>query len=206
MAKIQTKIIMKKITLTLVLALITSTFINAQVKIKPVAKIGLNFASLTTPISINESSGLTSFHIGGAVNFKFTDLYTLSPEILYSKQGAEKTTNNKINVDYLSIVVNNKFYIGKGNFNLQVAPVLDILINDNNNSNLFNYQGADFGVMGGVGYDFPFGLTIDARFKQGLVDIFGLNVDNGNGSQTTSFEDLTLNQVFQLSFGYQFDF
>ena len=196
---------MKKITFILLAFLATTTFTNAQVEIKPVVKAGLNFANLTTPTNLSESSSLTSFHIGAGVNFKFARFYTLSPEILYSEQGAKFNGNNEINVNYLSIVVNNKFYIGGSSFNLQIAPVLDILVSDNSN-NLNDYQGADFAIMGGVGYDFPFGLTVDARFKQGLVDIFGRNVNDGNGAETTNFNDLTLNQVFQLSFGYQFDF
>jgi opacity protein-like surface antigen len=213
---------MKKLTLTLVLALLTFAFVNAQVEIKAGVKAGLNISNFTNLNNFTngdgDSNSLTSFHIGASVSFKFTDLYTLHPEVLYSQQGSNlsvfqnlgqdalfvnNTQELKLKVNYLSFVVNSKFYIGGGNFNLQVAPVIDILLD---HEYITNPEGFDFAIMGGVGYDFPFGMTVDVRYKQGITDLFGRNVNNGSGFETTSFEDLVLNQVFQLSLGYQFDF
>ena len=66
-------------------------------------------------------------------------------------------------------------------------------------------EGFDFAIAGGIGYNSPFGLTIDLRYKQGLIDVFGRNVDTGNGVDTIDVDDLVLNKGFQLSFGYLFD-
>ncbi|MGJ8744081.1 outer membrane beta-barrel protein [Polaribacter sp.] len=181
---------------------------TAQVEIKPVVKAGLNIASLTNLNNITTvtSSGnsLTSFHIGTALNIRFNDIYTLSPEILYSEQGAQINSNvfgpQDIKVNYLSIIPNSKFFIGRDNFDVQVAPFLDFLVS---HENINDPEGFDFGILVGFGYDFPMGLTIDVRFKQGLVDLFGRNVDTGYGAETTDVNDLILNQVFLLSLGYQ---
>ncbi|MFL0062261.1 porin family protein [Tenacibaculum maritimum] len=199
---------MKKFALT-ALAMFSLLIINAQVKIKPGIKIGLNNSTITNleRLSGGNKSSSTSFHAGTSVSFKFTDIYTLHPEILYSEQGGKLaigTNSSKIKVNYLSLVINNKFYIAKSKFNLQVAPVLDFLVNHKNITP--KPDGFDFAIMGGVGYDFPFGMTVDLRYKQGLADLYGRNVDTGNGFQDTNVENLLLNQVFQLSIGYQFDF
>lgn len=207
---------MKKVKL-LVIAMLTSVATFSQVEIKPGIKAGLNFAGLTNLSSVDGSvndSGRTSFHFGGTVSFKFADFYTLQPEVLYSGQGATIQPNSgvvtdpsinigelKIKADYLSFYVNNKFFLGGGNFNLQAALALDFLVND---ENLINPEGFDVGVGVGVGYNFPFGLNVDVRYKQGLTDLFGRNV--GNNPDTTDISDLILNQVFQVSFGYEFDF
>ncbi|CAM1349428.1 porin family protein [Tenacibaculum halocynthiae] len=202
---------MKKITLLLI-AILTSVISYGQVKIKPGVKAGLNFSDFTNLNTVNNTSGnegRTSFHIGGTVSFKFTDLYTLHPEVLYSEQGAElkgiringtSVSDVKIKANYLSFVVNNKFFLGRGRFNLQVAPVIDILVS---NENINDPSSFDFSVMGGVGYNFPFGLNVDVRYKQGITDLFGRNV--GTNASTTNINDLVLNQVFQLSLGYEFD-
>ena len=41
-------------------------------------------------------------------------------------------------------------------------------------------------------------------YKQGLTDLFGRNVDDGYGYETTDVSELILNNVIQLSVGYQF--
>ena len=202
------------------LACITSILAQAQVEIKPGAKVGINSANFTNLDSSNlDGESITSFHIGGTVSFKFAKFYTLQPELLYSKQGSNVRNQNiffdnnndpiisneevKVQVNYFSIVVNNKFFIGGSGFNFQVAPVVDILVNS---KNIEDPEVVDIAVAGGIGYNFPFGMSLDLRYKQGLIDVFGRNVDNGNGAQTTNVNDLILNKTIQLSVGYEFDF
>ena len=58
----------------------------------------------------------------------------------------------------------------------------------------------DIVFFGGLGYDFPFGLTLEARYNIGLVDIFGYNIDN-----EVSIDDVLLNKVIQKGAAYKFD-
>ncbi len=197
---------MKRISI-IVIALFSFNLLNAQIEIKPGIKGGLNIANLTNLEDIGNSKSVTSFHIGGTVSFKFAEFYTLQPEILYSKQGSEVSLNGfnnelKIDLNYLSISVNNKFYVGKNGLNFQIAPVVDILLN---HENVDSPQEVDIAIVGAIGYDFASGISITAGYKQGIADLFGRNVNTGTGTQTTSFSDLVLNQVFQISVGYQFD-
>ncbi len=194
-----------KQTLTIVIAFFFVLYSQAQVEIKPGIKAGVNFANLTNTndAGIN-NKGLTSLHIGGTLSFKFAKFYTLQPELLFSKQGSELsaiTFNDKVNVElnYLSIPVNNKFYISDSGLNFQIAPVLDILLNS---KNIESPEGFDIGIIGAIGYELKNGVSFSVGYKQGLADIFGRNVNN---NQSTNIDDLVLNKVIQLSAAYQFD-
>ncbi|MEW4922220.1 outer membrane beta-barrel protein [Algibacter sp. 2305UL17-15] len=199
---------MKKIPVLLI-AFLFFNLINAQVEIKPGLKGGLNIANLTNMDNIGgNSKSITSFHIGGTLSFKFADFYTLQPEILYSKQGSDFSvsgTNNgqfQIELNYLSIPVNNKFYAGDNGLNFQVAPIIDILLS---HKNVNDPQAVDIAVAFAIGYDIASGVYVSVAYKQGITDLFGRNVNTGNGYQTTDVGDLILNKVIQLSVGYQFD-
>jgi type IV secretory pathway VirB10-like protein len=48
----------------------------------------------------------------------------------------------------------------------------------------------------------PNGLTFEARIKQGLVDIYGYDGINNNNDYY--YNDVILNQVFQIGISYTF--
>ena len=50
----------------------------------------------------------------------------------------------------------------------------------------------DFAIAIGLGYEFDFGMTIDARYNWGLTKIYE--------------DDNAKNSVFMISLGYKFDF
>lgn len=198
---------MKQFTIILI-ALLFYTTTNAQVEIKPGLKLGMNIAGLS---NLEENGGLnseklTTFHIGATLSFKFARFYTLQPEIVYSKQGSEyKTFGNEgtqtIELNYLSIPVNNRFFIGDSGINFQIAPVIDILLS---HKDVHDPQTVDIALAGAIGYDIGNGLVMSIGYKQGLTDLLGRNVDTGNGYETTEVSELILNNVIQLSVGYQF--
>jgi hypothetical protein len=190
---------------------------GAQVSFKPGIKAGLNFSKFTN----SETSSKKDFYLGGLLNIKFNKIYTLQPELIYSKQGAFKTEYPLMNYDpmvsyqtrkveytlnYLSFGVMNEFTIGNG-FYFVAGPSLDFKVADNFNENYASDPiGFDLAFVGGIGYSFPNVLSLDARFKQGLVDIFGNNFNtnndtNGNGN----YDEIVLNQLFQLGISYSFD-
>ncbi len=62
----------------LLISVFSYSNLSAQVEIKPGIKGGLNFANLTnTNDGDISSNGITSFHIGGTLSFKFAKFYTL---------------------------------------------------------------------------------------------------------------------------------
>lgn len=212
---------MKKILIIACFVLIGITQLKAQVTIKPGVKSGVNFSRLTN----FDSDFKTGFYLGGLLTIKFNKLYTLQPELLYSQQGATRTyhfevlnqynpdllfySNSKTNykIDYLSLSAINKFYFGDG-FHFAVGPSLDFKVNDNFQQDYWskNPIGFDFAIIGGVGYSFSNGLSFDARFKQGMIDIYGnnynTNIDNNNNG---NYDEVVLNQSFQLGLSYIFD-
>lgn len=174
---------------------------NAQFEFKPGVRGGVNIAKVTN----FEVDSKTDFFVGGQFELKFVDLYSLQPELTYSRQGF-KASNDNYSIDYLSIGVTNKFTFG-GGFNVLVGPTIDIKVGDNL-PNIYSNEliGFDFALMGGIGYTFKNGVAVDARFKQGLVDIFGdnyneYNDENGNGN----IDEVKLNQLFQIGVSYSFD-
>jgi len=198
---------MKHLTIILI-TILSCTFLNAQVEIKLGIKAGMNIAGLS---HLKENGGinsekLTTFHVGATLSFKFASFYTLQPEILYSKQGSNYKTfgftdTQTIELNYLSIPVNNKFYIRDSGINFQIAPVIDILLS---HENVNDPQKVDIAIAGAIGYDIGNGLVMSIGYKQGLTDLLGRNVDTGNGYETTDVSELILNNVIQLSVGYQF--
>ena len=64
--------------------------------------------------------------------------------------------------------------------------------------------GFDFGLTGGLGYSMPNGLTFEARFKQGFVDIFGGEYSEDSDGNV-DVDQIYLNQLFQLGISYTFD-
>jgi hypothetical protein len=189
---------------------------EAQVSFRPGIKAGLNISKFTN----SEMSSKKDFYLGGVLNIKFNKIFTLQPELIYSKQGAFRAEylvnydpmvsnqNQKVeySIDYLSFGAISQFTLGNG-FHFVVGPSLDFKVADNFNENYAdNPIGFDLAFVGGVGYSFPNGLSLDARFKQGLVDIFGNNFNtnydtNGNGN----YDEIVLNQLFQLGISYSFD-
>ena len=185
---------MKKGLFTIILILfLTSTY--AQVTFKPGVRLGLNIAS----ISNTDDGSKIDLHAGIFGELRLGGVYALQPEINYSKQGSEH-----IDFNYLSIRIVNKFYILSEDTPLfiSVSPGFDVNLNGNTQSYSNEYGAgvnfdADLSFTGGIGYDFPFGLGVEARYKKGIIDIF-TNFDNQTKKR--------LNSVIQLSAYYKFDF
>jgi len=195
---------------------------NAQVTLTPGIKGGVVFSRLTN----FDSDFKTGFYLGGQLAIKFNKVYTLQPELVYSQQGANVEYYNdvsinpynpdiqleyqteKFSIDYLCLSAINKFSFGT-DFHFVVGPSLDFKVNDNLGKFYTSSDspiGFDFAIVGGFGFSFPNGLSLDARFKQGLVDIYGnnynTNIDNNNNG---NYDEVVLNQSFQLGLSYSFD-
>ena len=192
---------------------------QAQVTVKPGVRAGLNVSSLTNL----DADSKADFYVGGQVGIQFTKFYTLQPELTYSRQGAKvngyfdnfdnfdpndpafRARSFDLELQYISLSVANKFKIIDG-FHALVGPSLDIKVGDNfaDNSDLIGF---DLAIFGGLGYTFSNGFTVEARFKQGLVDIFGDNYDydyNDDDYYNDYVDNVKLNQVFQIGASYTF--
>lgn len=174
---------------------------EAQVRVSPGLRGGLNLSTLS---NIDDNQTKADFYVGGLLDIRFNKFFSLQPEITYSRQGDKgreyfdngsfRYVNYELNYVTLGAVA--KFNFNGGGFHLLAGPSLDFKVSDN----YINSSPEDFdlAIVGGVGYTLPNGLTFEARIKQGLVDIYGYEgVDY-------YYDDVILNQVFQIGISYKF--
>ncbi|GGF26026.1 porin family protein [Flavobacterium limi] len=193
---------MKKVILisfVLFIGLITA---QAQVKVSPGLRGGLNFSTLT---NIEDNNTKTDFYVGGLVDIKFNKYFSLQPEITYSRQGDEGTYfedgryySEKYELNYITLGAVAKFNFGGSGFHILAGPSLDFKVDDNYINS--DPEGFDMAIVAGVGYTLPNGLGFEARIKQGFIDIYGYEgVDDDY-----YYDEIILNQVFQLGISYTF--
>ena len=198
---------MKKIILiafVLFTGLLTS---QAQVTVSPGIRGGLNLSNLT---NFGSSDVKPDFYVGGLVAIKFNKYFTLQPELTYSRQGSKTNefladgfgfNDKNYELNYFTIGAVGKFHFeGKG-FHVLAGPSLDIKTDDNFPYYGYNPIGADLAFVGGIGYSLPNGLTFEARFKQGLIDIYGYE---GIDEEDYYYDDIVLNYTFQFGISYTF--
>ncbi len=169
----------------------------SQAKFSVGLKGGLNFANLDVKSVTNTYDNRTGYHAGAFALIKFTKI-GIQPEVIFSQQGSKIQLNGntvKSNFSYMNIPIMVKLYTVAG-INLQVGPQFGFLTNNptvvNNDQEFKNaVKKSDISLGMGVGWDLPFGLTIDARYNLGLQNV----------SNNSSFD--LKNQVFQASVGFK---
>jgi len=195
---------MKKILIVVIACLFTSSLANAQAQFALGIKAGPNFANIDANSSVGANyKNRTGFHGGAFALIKLTKI-GIQPELLFSQQGSIVKFNSgdgEANFDYINIPIILKLYTVAG-INLQVGPQFGFLSGGEVKSTLSGitnvqdakdfYKGSDFSAALGLGWDLPFGLTIDARYNLGLSKI-----NDGTNS------DESKNQVIQVSVGYK---
>ena len=188
---------MKKVVLTLAVALL-STVAFSQVTFKPGVRAGANLANL----SDTNGDTKTDFYIGAFGELKLGGVYALQPEINYSRQGSKNPGEGEdIEIQYVGLSLANKFSPFKDfGLHLIIGPGIDVKVSDN--LNLYDTAPLDFNFFGGIGYDFPIGLSVEARYNQGIIDVKDGFTELGSDTEGGNW----LNGVFQIGVSYKFDF
>lgn len=189
--------IMKKLIFSLLLAACASTHLQAQ-SLTFGPKGGLNVATLT---NYDRSGARLSFYAGGFANFAYNDMLSLQPEILYSGQGCtfRDILDHKytVRLGYLNIPV--MFQVRPvPQFYLEAGPQFGIGINSEVTIGSTTVESddvkSDMGLGLGMGYQFPSGLGISARYVSGLNRVTG-----------TKYEETHNNTVFSIGAFYTFN-
>lgn len=193
---------MKKVFIT-ALAVLAFGISNAQ-KSKPQIKDvrfglkgGLNVATLAG--DIDNADPKIGAHIGGLVEIKLTNRFSIQPEILVSLQGAKSEYSesypgysyreeSKLNLTYLNFPVMAKFYV-LPNLSLEAGPQLGILVSakddfsvtENDGGEIFaqsrksnakgDFKTAEAGLNLGASYYFTDNIFLEGRFCIGLSGI-----------------------------------
>lgn len=204
---------MKKI-LCLTFAALGFVFTSQAQEVQFGAKAGVNFADLNGDNTSDSDEMRTSFHVGGIAEIKFSEKFSLQPELMFSSQGykmdftfdgmqdiaPDGTKGNLTSrLNYINLPVMAKYYIIKG-LSLEAGPQLGFLVSAKDeiefpdNSLEFDvkddYKKLDFGLNFGLGYKLDNGVFFNGRYNMGLTEI----VDYGD----------VKNGVFQLSAGFMF--
>ncbi len=201
---------MKKIIFTIfTLAIITTSYAQVNFGLRG----GLNLSDYSNL----ESDKKTDLYFGAFLSLKLGDLYTLQPELTYSKEGTKLNGNydrlqsNTIKANFFSAAIINKFNIAK-RAHVVIGPYLDIRMSENIdyrnfNDNNYYYEsvtnGADIGFIAGFGFDVTDSFTIEARYKQGFIDTFDVNYLDGYNNRYNNYNS-HLNQVIQVGIAYKF--
>lgn len=177
----------KLLTFVFVLSSIGATY--AQVQVALGIKAGANISKFDDSAADN----LTTFHAGAFGLFKFTKI-GIQPELLFSQQGT-KIDGDEFKTSYMTIPVMLKLYL-IGGLNLQAGPQFGFLTKaefegEDVKESLKN---SDISANVGLGWDLPFGLTLDARYNIGLSDI---------GDDDDVFTGSLKSRVIQVSVGYK---
>jgi hypothetical protein len=179
---------MKKLFLSLILLVGVFTLTRAQ-GVDFGLKVGLNMATLNG--DVEDMDMKSALHAGAFLNLKLNKKFAISPEILFSQQGA-KTDEGRLSLDYVNIPVLVKINPVKV-LNIHFGPQLGFLLSakeDNDDvKELFN--SSDLSFAGGLGLDLPLGVIAGARYNVSLG-----NIMNDEGFKLT-------HQYFQFYVGYR---
>ena len=178
---------MKKLLLTFVLITGVILISNAQ-GVDFGLKAGLNMAKLSG--DVEQADLKAGLHAGVFLNLKLNDNFAISPEALFSQQGA-KSDIGSLNLNYVNVPILAKIGFAKV-LNLHLGPQFGFLmsakIKDFDVKE--DYKSLDLSAVAGLGLDLPMGITGGARYNLGLGSI-----DDGDNKTT--------NQYFQVYIGYK---
>ncbi len=189
---------MKKLA-TLLVALVASVSTFAQVEkgtitVQPM--VGL-MESAFTATNWNAKLGF----IGGVEGaYQISKRVGASVGVLYAMQGAKyeqdvlgKTVSSNTNLNTLNIPVLCNVYVWKGlAVKAGVQPEIVLSAKEGDVSVKDSYSSTNVSIPVGASYDFPFGLTVDARYNIGLTNVWKGDVSSAS------------NMAFQLTAGYKF--
>lgn len=194
-----------KVILAVLALVMVSSAAFAQAQFAVGIKGGPNFATLDVKDPGATYKNRTGWHAGGFVLLKFAKI-GIQPEVLFSQQGSKIKVNTQdleANYSYVNIPIILKLYTVAG-INLQAGPQFGFLTKAESDYDPITgepfgstedvkaaYKKSDVSLALGVGWDLPFGLTIDGRYNLGLSKV----------DDNAAFE--TKNQVWQVAVGYK---
>lgn len=172
-----------KILLLSAFLMLVSNTVSAQ---KFGIRAGVNFSDINADGW--DSDAKTGLYVGVYKEIPLVKgILFIQPEVQYSQEGFS-TNIDDVKVDYLTVPILAKVYVAKL-LSFETGPQFGFLVNDNDfgDANSFVPSWAF-----GTSLNFPFGLSINARYVSGLDDTFDNPTLSGK------------NQVFQLGAAFQF--
>ncbi|HAB28668.1 MAG TPA: hypothetical protein DCE27_13950 [Xanthomarina gelatinilytica] len=167
---------------------------------------GANISKLTNA----NLDSKTNAYFGMLYQVRLSNIYALQPELGYSNQGGKTKDSDNLYVEYLTLGFTNKLFLSpETGFYMLVAPSFDFDIDDTffgflnrNDEDGNDVTFIDFSLSFGLGIEFKNGLAIEARYKQGLIDVYSGSFHNFESELYESKNQF--NSVFQIGLTYTF--
>lgn len=146
-------------------------------------KAGLNVSNITSPNSGNEYQ--LGFYAGVSALKKLNKSTHLKAELLYSRQGAKNSLNERARYNYLnmplliSIDLDKSFYL---DFGVLTGIIFNATIdNGNAKENVTSELNTfDFAICSGVGYSLNKFLKLETRLNYGLTNSVRFPISDGS--------------------------
>lgn len=152
-------------------------------------RAGLNIANVSGS-DVTDNKSLLGVHFGVFKEITIVpEILFLQPELQYSMQGY-KLGDEEYSLGYLNIPVLAKVYVAKV-LSFEAGPQVGFKVNDNFDRELGEkIRNFESSLVAGIGYNFPLGLSVNARYGMGLTEIV----------EESNFK----NSVFQLGAAFKF--
>ncbi|MDY3318497.1 porin family protein [Riemerella anatipestifer] len=182
------------------------------------AKAGLNVSSISKE-GYDDTKAKVGYYAGVFLNAPVSESFSIQPEVLYNNLGSKTTETisslkreRKLNLDYISVPVMFQ-YKATPEFYLEAGPEFSFLVGANSKTsyetplgsgkipaelNKDNYNGFNFGMGLGLGFDITPNIGVNARYVAGFTDI------NKNGTISVSNNATNKNNTFQVGLGVKF--
>lgn len=168
-------------------------------------KGGLNLSTINWNDAQATYDGRSGYHAGIFLRSRHEKIAFQPELLLYTQKGDIESSvfgTAQESFTYVTIPVLLKFY-PVGGLNLHAGPQFGFLVDgERKYDTVFgggtediteSYKNTDVAVSAGLGYDFKFGLSLDARYNIGVKDIN--NVADGEAAKS---------RVFMISLGWNF--
>jgi len=180
-------------------------------------KAGFNLANLYVD-EVKDENFKAGFNAGVYAKLPVTRGLSIQPELLYSNKGAKLTYDlpnilggdgeYRFNLHYVELPVMAVINVVK-NFNIHAGPYVSYLaganvtrldddndINDITELEADNFNRIDYGLAGGIGFDFQ-NLTLGARYNYGLREI---GESGFSGEVTRNSKNSVINVYLGIAF------
>ncbi len=215
---------MRKIALLIIMAVCGLSQVRGQ---DFGVKAGYNYSTFSGETSsLSTIEGLSGFYIGGLVELPISNVLSIQPELIFSRQGVAwkrelkgfgmsvNINNADIRLDYLNIPVMAKVNLGP--LFLQAGVQFGLLVSKPNEIGLYlfkmrmrtlldkdSYNSFDFGVGAGLGFNLNRRLFVEARYTHSLTNVFDPN-DNLFKTSLISNDNNFKNAVLSVGLGIKF--
>lgn len=193
---------MKKVFFSFLFVALGATALSAQ-DFSLAAKAGVNISTIASSdlISGISASGNTAFNVGLYAQNKFTPKFALETGFVYSQEGfklEESGHEGTAKISYINVPVLAKWYVGGKGLSLFAGPQAGIKVGDSVDigGDIEGLESVVISGIAGIGYDFKFGLLVEANYNFALSK-------NVSGTDANSNQSLSLG-VAQIKVGWRF--